>query len=102
MKSHAFHPEARAEFDAEARFYETQRPGFGWRFKEEIARAVNRVCEFPLSGAPTGEGVGKLVVSGFPFIIFYELLQDRVVIWAIMHCSRRPGCWQHRRLSTNL
>ena len=102
MKSHAFHPEARAEFRAEIRFYETQRPGHGWRFNDEVAAVVRHACAFPESGSPAGGGVRKLVTARFPFLIYYELIHDRVVIWAVMHGARRPGYWRRRRESPPL
>ena len=102
MKSHAFHPEARAEFRAEIRFYEAQRPGYGRRFNDEVIAVVRHACAFPESGSPAGEGVRKLVTARFPFVIFYELIHDRIVIWAVMHGARRPGYWRHRRKSPPL
>ena len=99
MKSHAFHDEARVEFVAEIRFYEDARAGWGRRFHDAVMSAVRRACAFPAAVAVTPDGVRKLVTAGFPFVVFYELLDDRIVIWAVMHGARRPGYWKHRRLS---
>ncbi|MSU51516.1 MAG: type II toxin-antitoxin system RelE/ParE family toxin, partial [Opitutus sp.] len=93
MKLHAFHPEAQVEFEAEFRFYETQRPGFGQRFNAAVMAAVDRAREFPDCGAPERESVRKLLTGRFPFVDYYELLNDTVVIWAVMHSARKPGYW---------
>lgn len=100
MKSHAFHPEAQVEFEAEIRFYETQRPGFGQRFSAAVMVAIDRAREFPDSGASERDGVRKLLTAKFPFVVYDELLDDRVLIWAIMHSARKPGYWWHRRESS--
>ena len=97
MKSHAFHPEAQTEFEAEIRFYETQRPGFGLRFNTAVMTAVTRACQFPDSGAPERDAVRKHLTHKFPFLVYYELLDDRIVVWAVMHAARKPGYWRHRR-----
>lgn len=97
MKSHAFHAEAKTEFEAEIRFYETQRPGFGARFNSAVMAAAARACQFPDSGAAERDGVRKLLTHKFPFLVYYELLHERIVIWAVMHASRKPGYWRSRR-----
>ncbi len=33
----------------------------------------------------------------FPFLIYYEVLEDKLWIWAVMHAAREPGYWKSRQ-----
>jgi len=46
-----FHPQALAELQLAAAFYESQRPGLGLRFIEAVQVAVARIAESPKAGA---------------------------------------------------
>lgn len=97
MKSHAFHPAARAEFEADIRFYAIERSGWGQRFTDAVLCAVHQACTFPGSGSEYRDGIRMLVTKDFPFVIFYELVDETIVIWAVMHGARRPDYWKSRR-----
>ncbi|MSU23350.1 MAG: type II toxin-antitoxin system RelE/ParE family toxin [Opitutus sp.] len=97
MKSPAFHAEAPTELEAEIRFYEMQRSGFGPRFHAAVMSAVSRAGQFPESGVAERDGVRKQLIHKFPFLDYHELLNDRIVIWAVMQAARKPGYWRHRR-----
>ena len=38
----------------------------------------------------------KFVVHHFPYLVFYEIVDDIVVVHAIAHSKRRPGYWADR------
>lgn len=102
MKAVEFAPAARAELDAAAEHYELERPGRGERFFAAVERAVQLVCEFPAVGPAyphvrPEHGVRRRVVRGFPFMLAYRVLDDRIRIDAVTHMRRRPGYW-HRRV----
>jgi toxin ParE1/3/4 len=42
--------------------------------------------------------IRRYVCRRFPYVLYYrfELQFDRVAIYAVMHCSRKPGHWKHR------
>ena len=42
------HPLAKADIEREARWYETQQPGLGEDFVEEVKRAIGLIAENPL------------------------------------------------------
>ena len=35
-------------------------------------------------------------VDKFPCVVIYELVEDQVIIMAVMHTSRRPRYWDSR------
>ncbi len=45
--NHWFHPEARAEFLASVRYYESQRPGLGRRFLDAVTDTIRRIEAHP-------------------------------------------------------
>jgi plasmid stabilization system protein ParE len=92
---------ARAELDAAAEKYEMQRPGRGDRFYAAVERAVQLICELPMVG-PVYRGVRaehgerRRIVRGFPCMLAYRVLDDRIRIDAVAHMRRSPGYWHHR------
>ena len=46
-----FHPEARAEFTHDIRYYAEQRHGFGVRFRNVVQEIIQRILANPGAGA---------------------------------------------------
>jgi len=67
--AYAFHPDAQAEFEYSALFYESQVAGLGRSFAAEVERTISLVREFP----------------------------EGILIVAIAHQRRRPGYWRRRK-----
>jgi len=93
----AFHPEALAEFKAEIVYYEDKQPGLGAAFADEVLRTIELARVFPRMGAPEEAGVRSLLTKRFPFIIYYEVLGEKLWVWAVMHAAREPGYWKTRQ-----
>ena len=92
-----FHPDALAEFKEEIVYYEGKQVGLGLAFAEETLRMVELLCLFPRIGSPEEAGVRSVATKRFPFLIYYEVLQDKLWIWAVMHAARKPGYWKSRQ-----
>lgn len=72
-----FLPEARAEFDAAANWYEAQRAGLGVDFIARVRAVVTRIAENPrLHGIAAGD-VRKAVVTRFPYVVLYGKRQTK-------------------------
>ena len=101
MKIVEFAPAARAEFDAAADRYEEERAGRGVRFIAAVERTAKLVVRFPtigplFPGVQSDIGVRRRVVRGFPFVLAYRVLEDRIRIDAVAHMHRRPAYWRRR------
>lgn len=101
MRTVEFARAARAEFDAAADEYERQRPGRGLRFTAAVERTVKLIVRFPavgplLPGVRSDLGVRGRVIRGFPFVLAYRVLGERIRIDAVAHTHRRPGYWRKR------
>ncbi len=95
-----FHPAARDELREAAVWYERARPGLGFEFQAEVDAVLDRLATRSLPGvqvqAETGQTVSKVFLQRFPYAIYFELLEDQCVIWAVAHGRRRPNYWRNR------
>ena len=96
MRSVAFHPEARAEFIAAARYYEGQAENLGLDFISAVEATYRRLVTFRETGRPFGSRLRRVLVPGFPYGLIYRAEPDRVLIVAVAHLRRRPGYWRSR------
>jgi len=91
-----FHPEAELELIEAAVYYELQVPGLGERFEAEVRRATDLLLDHPEIGAPADPVLRKLVLSRFPFTLYYSVSSDVLRIEVVAHRRRRPGFWRSR------
>ncbi|MDA8108344.1 MAG: type II toxin-antitoxin system RelE/ParE family toxin [Betaproteobacteria bacterium] len=92
-----FHPDADAELEEAALFYESRLPGLGKAFAAEVAQTISLVREFPESGTPLGSRRRRVIIARFPYSIVYRHDPDAIVIVAVAHQRRRPGYWRRRK-----
>jgi toxin ParE1/3/4 len=98
----AFHPDAKAELDYAAMYYESQRPGLGGELLIEVERTLEHVAEFPESGVEFRRtGYRRFVVRRFPYLVVYGVLPDMVRVVVVAHGKQRPGYWRSRRFEKN-
>lgn len=96
MKPLVVHPEAEAELQVAAGYYEERVAGLGSEFLEEIGDCFRRVEAAPGSW-PVAYGTFRRVYARrFPYTVFYEERPDRISVLAIAHQKRRPGYWRKR------
>ena len=77
--------------DAEA-YYELQQQGLGDRFKTTIRQALDRVRAMPLLYPVIHDPLRRVVVSRFPYSIFYmiDTQNDTIVVLSVAHQHREP------------
>jgi toxin ParE1/3/4 len=88
-------PEAKAEFDAAADWYENQRAGLGVASVAKVRQVLDRIADDPRLHAPVYLDIRKAVVPKFPFVILYREEPDEVVV-SVFHTSRDPSTWKSR------
>jgi plasmid stabilization system protein ParE len=91
-----FRREARAEFMAAAKWYETRRPMLGAEFIAEIDRCVALAAEQPKRYALVLKTVRRVTAERFPYSIYFRAETQRIVVLAVFHGSRDPRDWQGR------
>lgn len=93
----AFHEAAAQELTEAAAFYEAECPGLGVSFLADVEGALQRLGEFPESGARHPGGLRRQVLLRFPYTLWYSLRPDQLRILAVAHEKRRPLYWQGRQ-----
>jgi plasmid stabilization system protein ParE len=91
-----YHPDARAEYFEAIRYYARIRSELGMSFVTEVEGAIERARRFPLAYGKVTDELRHIITRRFPYVIVYEILQDRIFIWAVAHASRDPGYWKRR------
>jgi plasmid stabilization system protein ParE len=93
---YTFHPDADAELEEAALFYESRMAGLGRSFAAEVERTVALVREYPDAGSAVAPKRRQVLVARFPYSIVYRQDPDAIVIVAVAHQRRRPGYWRRR------
>ncbi len=88
-------PEAQAEFDEAADWYEKQ-AGLGSAFTDAVRDGLNRLTGIPLLHQVVHKNIRRGVVRRFPFSVLYRVDPDRVTVIAVFHDRRNPAIWQGR------
>jgi plasmid stabilization system protein ParE len=91
-----YHPAAETEYLAEVDYYSRVSADLGLRFVKEVESAIVRARQFPDAWTPLPGNLRRIRTRRFPHSVVYEILPDRVFIWAVAHTSRRPGYWRDR------
>ncbi len=94
-------PEALAEVDEAARWYDLQRPGLGYDLLDELEAVLLRVADAPTSfprlrDVPDELDVRRCLMSRFPYGVVFTILTHCVRVVAFAHLKREPGYWLDR------
>jgi plasmid stabilization system protein ParE len=91
-----FHPEALIDYEEAARYYAECQPGLELRFVACIESTIERVLAAPNRWRIIEDDVRRCLVRVFPYAVIYSIEPEFVLIIAVMHCHREPGCWHSR------
>lgn len=92
------HPEALAEYEEAAVWYEERRSRLGIEFIDAVEAAISSILEAPCKHRPAGDGVRVFRLKRFPFYVFYrhDAEAEHIRIVAVIHQKRRPEYWRER------
>jgi plasmid stabilization system protein ParE len=89
-------PEAEADLEDAAAWYERQREGLGQDFLDEALSTFENVSENPDIYPVVHRGTHRAVIRRFPFGVYCRAEKDSLVVVAVMHGSRHPRRWKQR------
>ena len=89
-------PEARAELNQAAIYYEDLREDLGDEFIEDFLMAITEIEESPARWPEIQVDVHRFRMSRFPYAVVYRISTQTVDIIALAHSSRQEGYWQNR------
>ena len=87
---------AEREFVEAVDHYNSERPGLGYEFADEVSAALERIRSFPDAWPPFSKRTRRCLVSRFPYGILYQVRTDSILVTAIMHLKRDPSAWKRR------
>jgi len=69
-------------------WYDEQRPGLGGDFRSTIDGLLRRILERPLLYPAVYRNVRRAVVRRFPYLLYFSVSDDTVVVLACLHSKR--------------
>jgi plasmid stabilization system protein ParE len=100
MADYAFHPDALLEYAEATNYYiHEASPSVAAQFVTAVESAIATIAAAPDRWHVIEEpGIRRYVFNRFPYVLYYrwETQQQFITVYAVMHCSREPGYWQHR------
>jgi toxin ParE1/3/4 len=83
---------AAAELEEILAYIEERSPVGARHVQARIKAIINLVLEHPNAGQLTSNGrLRRMVASPYPYLVFYEATEDRIVIHGLRHTARRPS-----------
>ena len=93
-------PEVESDVAEAARWYDSQQPGLGAEFVEDIIRVWDALAENPLLSARrhSRKDIRWRYPERFPYRVIYEVFeaQHAVVVAAVLHAARDEKHWRKR------
>jgi toxin ParE1/3/4 len=89
-------PEAKEDLLEARAWYENIRPELGERFATAVEATVETIAEHALQFPVVYRNRRRAGVRLFPYGIFFEFQEDRIVVLACFHGRRNPRRWQSR------
>jgi len=100
VPSYSFHHGAAEEYLAATKYYlATSSPLIAAAYVSELEAAIDTLLgspeTWPIIAYPQ---IRRFLLKRFPYSIYYqfEIEDDRITIYAVMHHSRLPDYWRNR------
>jgi plasmid stabilization system protein ParE len=88
-----FRPAADQDVDAAYEWYERQQTGLGDQFLRSLGTTVDRIRVNPELYPRVRGVIRRAVLRRFPYLLFYIVEPERIVVIACLHASRDPETW---------
>jgi plasmid stabilization system protein ParE len=89
-------PEAHADLEEAALWYEDQRPGLGEIFSRQMFALIDQIAEWPLRFSVVARSVRRGFLYRFPYAVYFIVDERAIVIIAVLHQRRDPAVWKRR------
>jgi plasmid stabilization system protein ParE len=82
--------EAYLEIQDAYNYYEKNRVGLGERFIKHLDFYIERIQKHPEHYQKRREPYREAFIKDFPFLIIYEVLENKIVIYSVFNTKRNP------------
>ncbi len=86
-------PKAKADIRAAALWYKKQSPALAKKFLLSVDDAINRLRATPKMHQIVVDNVRRKLLHKFPYFLYYQVEESRVVVIGFFHTSRDPQTW---------
>lgn len=93
LKPLRIRPEAEADILQAFLWYEEQETGVGEAFLSALDAAFRIIQEHPNCWPIHRNSIRKGVLGRFPYLLFYQVFEDAIVVIACLHPSRDSRGW---------
>jgi toxin ParE2 len=87
---------ARQELDEAIEYYNTESPGVGDGFLQEVLASLKRIGDYPEAWHPFSKRTRRCQTRRFPYGLIYQIRVDEILIIAVANLHRKPGYWKDR------
>ena len=91
-----FHEKAEIDFLSAIEYYEKCQPGLGNKFSKEVYATIKRIYQHPYAWSKIDSKTRRCLTTRFPYGVLYRIVEDQILIMAIMHLHRMPEFWKGR------
>lgn len=92
-----FHPTAKKELSEAVDFYEECQAGLGAEFAKELYSTIYRIThQYPKAWPCLSENTRRCLTKRFPYGIIYQIVDNEILIIAVMQLNRKPSYWKDR------
>jgi plasmid stabilization system protein ParE len=90
------YPLARLDILDAGDWQEDQRPGLGLEMSEQVEAAIHRAAQNPWRFAVVEGMTRRSLCRRFPYAVFFEVDEARLVVLTVTHVRRDPIAWKSR------
>jgi toxin ParE1/3/4 len=81
-----------ADLEAILEYIAVRSPQGAGRVQARIKSIIDLLPEHPMIGARTDDPtIRRLVVTPYPYLVFYQAANDEIIIHSIRHSARKPS-----------
>ncbi|HKU94827.1 MAG TPA: type II toxin-antitoxin system RelE/ParE family toxin [Vineibacter sp.] len=85
-------PTAFVQLQEIAAYIGAHNPYGATRVQARIKHMIDLLIDFPKIGTPTDDPViRRIATPPYPYVVYYELTADEIIIHAVRHGARDPG-----------
>jgi len=78
-------------------WYESKQQGLGDAFVNELEKFSEALATFPFKHRIIKNEIRLGVLQRFPYLVYYEIIEDVVYILSVVYGGRHPNYWEERK-----
>lgn len=91
-----FLPEVADDLSEASLWYEEHQTGLGDEFLRRVEDCLDILRRTPDLHSLVYQNYRRALVRRFPYVVFYEIDGDHVIVNAILHAAQDPEKWKQR------